>query len=485
MFNEGELPSYEGDTPEKGSDQQYHYAFSDWEPSLTAIAEDTDYSAKFTGELNQYTVTFKNYDGAVLGFDTVDYGTSASYKGDTPERPRTPEHTYTFKGWDVPLDVITENVNAIAQYDEFVNQYTVTFKNWDGTVLGSDTVDYGTAASYKGETPEKPKTQQYTFAFKGWDIPLDSITEDVVATAQFSNTTNKYTVTFKNYDGSVLGSDTVDYGTSATYKWALPTKPDSEGDCGHRFIGWNHDISNVQANLVVTAQFEAFLKNATYSLNSDSNGYVLSLYSGNSAFVRVPGTYYGLPVLSIGGGAFQNNKDLISIEIEDPIESLGNSSFSGCSNLKRIRFSPSSHLKTVEGETFKGTDALFRKHHYASSDYTGYITHLNVVFPKNVHFVNNSVFFTNVNCSNPNLGIIFYGQPGDFQNVEEQGIWGEYSTSIRYYDPSYYSEKWVKPKMQYVNVFTIDDITEYGDDIILVRDGSYNLVHDTAECCGS
>lgn len=58
----------------------------------------------------------------------------------------------------------------------------------------------------------------------------------------------KYTVVFKDYDGTVLKTCTVEKGGSATAP-AAPTRS------GYTFDGWDKDFSNVTSNLIVTAKY--------------------------------------------------------------------------------------------------------------------------------------------------------------------------------------------------------------------------------------
>lgn len=398
MVNENTMPSYEGETPIKESTQQYNYTFADWEPTLAAINEDTDYTATFNSNLNKYTVTFKNWDGEVLGTDTVDYGTEASYTGDTPTKPKDQQYTYTFSGWDISLAEITENVDAVAQFNGTLNKYTVTFKNYNGTILGTDTVDYGSTATYTGETPTKPKTQQYTYAFSGWNISLENVTSDRDAIAQFSNTTNKYTVTFKNYDGSILETDTVDYGTAASYSGSTPTKPDTDGDCAYRFTGWSNTFANVQNDFEVTAQYELYLKHATFTLNTNNDGYVLTNYSGNSEYVHIPDTYYGLPIVEIGADAFYNNDTLRVIDICDSITTFNGGSFAYCYSLEKMNISEQSNLTLIKQGALRICNPFFTPHDYSFTDVFEHdrnfrIYQINTIFPNSVSFETDSIIF--------------------------------------------------------------------------------------------
>ena len=120
------------------------------------------------------------------------------------------------------------------------NTYTVTFKDWNGTVLKTQQVQYGGAAT----APANPTRTGYTFT--GWDKAFTNVTANLVVTAQYS--INTYTVTFKDWNGTVLKTQQVQYGGAATAP-ANPTRT------GYTFTGWDKAFTNVTANLVVTAQY--------------------------------------------------------------------------------------------------------------------------------------------------------------------------------------------------------------------------------------
>jgi hypothetical protein len=60
-----------------------------------------------------------------------------------------------------------------------VTNYTVTFKDWDGTVLKTETVASGKSAT----APAAPSREGYTFI--GWDKSFDSVTSDLIVTALY------------------------------------------------------------------------------------------------------------------------------------------------------------------------------------------------------------------------------------------------------------------------------------------------------------
>lgn len=57
-----------------------------------------------------------------------------------------------------------------------------------------------------------------------------------------------YNVIFQNLDGTIIKSEKVEHGTSAS----APQNPEREG---YIFAGWNEDFSNVTKDLVVTAEY--------------------------------------------------------------------------------------------------------------------------------------------------------------------------------------------------------------------------------------
>ena len=140
--------------PSKDSTAQYHYTFAGWSPEVTAVTSEASYRATFSAELRSYPVVFKDWDGTQIGeTQNVAYGSAAV-------APANPSRTgYTFAGWDKDFSSITGATTVTATYT--LNQFTVKFVNDDGSVLQTETLDYGAMPAYKGVTPVKASTAQF------------------------------------------------------------------------------------------------------------------------------------------------------------------------------------------------------------------------------------------------------------------------------------------------------------------------------------
>ena len=80
-------------------------------------------------------------------------------------------------------------------YTFTIPTYTVTFKNYDGTILEQKQVEKGTTPSYTGATPASYIVDwQYANVFSGWDKAISAITADTTYTAVFTPALRKYYV---------------------------------------------------------------------------------------------------------------------------------------------------------------------------------------------------------------------------------------------------------------------------------------------------
>lgn len=153
-----------------------------------------------------------------------------------------------------PESVYLVDCESVAPTDT----YTVTWKNYDGTVLETDTnVVSGKMPSYDSAEPTKPADAQYTYTFAGWTPTVSAVTGDVTYTATYTSSLREYTITWKMDDGTVIDTTAVAYGETPTH--AAPAKSLS-GTAQYRyyyeFTGWDRDLTPVDRDAEYTARFE-------------------------------------------------------------------------------------------------------------------------------------------------------------------------------------------------------------------------------------
>ena len=116
---EGDVPTYDGETPTKPDDEEYTYTFEGWTPEVVAATGDVIYTAAFTAvpKINTYTVIWQNYDETVLETDeNVEEGTVPSYDGETPTKPDDEQYTYTFDKWSPEISAVSGDVTYTATF---------------------------------------------------------------------------------------------------------------------------------------------------------------------------------------------------------------------------------------------------------------------------------------------------------------------------------------------------------------------------------
>ena len=253
--NEGDLPVYAGETPAKAADAQYTYTFSGWDRALAPVTDDTSYTAVFTGTLNTYTVTFVNFDGAVLQSGAVAYGETPVYTGAAPAKPGDAQYTYTFSGWDSEPAAVTGDAVYTAQFDETVNTYTITWLDMSGGVLGTTEVPYGETPSF--EAPEMAPDEQFTYTFEAWVPEVEPVTGDAEYIAIYSMSPRKYTVTWLNDDGTLIDTTEVAYGETPAH---ADMAKEADEDYLYTFRGWTPAITAVTGDATYTADYNRILR---------------------------------------------------------------------------------------------------------------------------------------------------------------------------------------------------------------------------------
>ena len=139
-----------------------------------------------------------------------------------------------------------------------VKTYTVTWLDGDENELKTDTLTEGATPAYTGATPTKSATAQYLYTFSNtWSPEITAVNGNAVYTAQFSQTLQKYTVTWENDDHTILETDEyVPYGETPRYDGKTPEKAPTN-EFTYTFDGWNREIAAVTGKTTYTAVYKA------------------------------------------------------------------------------------------------------------------------------------------------------------------------------------------------------------------------------------
>ena len=324
---------------------------SELNAQVTAIQN--DYNSKINDltarvatleEVQTHTVIFDTKGGSDIASRTVIHGEKVAKPTDPTKAGFTFEGwTYMGEPWVFQGYVVTEDMTIVANW-EYID-YTVTFKNDDGTILETQTpVHYGDSVSYHGNIPVKPNpVDHYIYTFNGWDVDLTNITGDTVAIAQYTAEYAPYTANFYDDEDNLLYSVFVKEGETATYVGDTPTKADNdELKLQYQFSGWD-EVSRDNTTITYKAIFEKCSKGLVFE-----NGSVYQ-YVGTSSVIEIPSIWDDKTIVSIGSNAFENTS-ITSVNVPKTVELIYQFAFRKCSLLETV------HLK--DGLRYVGAGAF-------------------------------------------------------------------------------------------------------------------------------
>lgn len=228
------------------------YTFTGWSGSYQNVQASATLTAQYA--INTYTVRFLDWNGSVLKTETVDHGSNA-----TPPADPTREG-YRFTGWQGTYTGITADTDILATYiDASAATHFVTFYDWDNTQLSRQEIVEGENATPPADPDNRPG-----WHFTGWQGNYTAVAQDETVTAVYA--INTYVVTFQDWDGAELKTETVEHGSDATPP-ANPTRT------GWHFTGWGGSYQNVQAAATIMAQYEIDTFTVTFQY---TNGVVIA-----------------------------------------------------------------------------------------------------------------------------------------------------------------------------------------------------------------
>lgn len=230
----GATPKYLSTNPTRPADVDYTYNFTGWSPAFAPIAGDQTYTATYSKTQIKYTIIFKFVDDVN---DGAEIERQQLARDEMPTIPTlTPRDGWYLK-WTPAVAAVTGNATYVADWmEELPDNYTVTWKNYDGTTLKTTTpardASAATVLSGAPASPEKPATAEYRYEFTGWQPAVTSATADASYVAQYREVAQTYSIRFYQEDGTtqidttqslVLGADPVvpNYSKSNTAQYTF------------------------------------------------------------------------------------------------------------------------------------------------------------------------------------------------------------------------------------------------------------------------
>ena len=305
----GTKPEWLGATPTKSSSSDdYVWRWDGWtmgsdatvlaNSDLPYVTENTTFTAHFYEKYYEYNITFKNDDGTVLESKNWIAGTTPSYEG-TPTKNPTVDSTYEFNGtWTPDIATVSGSATYVANYTSHPRAYTITFLNYDMSLLGTAEVVYnGTlsnatylaAVAPMTEDPYKPDNSAFSFEFAGWRLQGASsngfaqVKGDQTYVAQFAETTKKYRIEFVDEDGeTVLHYLQLEYGQTPSYTWDNPANKQNV-EWNYTFKEWNpSEFAVVEGAQTYTAVY-----------NKTKRKYDIAWKDGNGNTLKTDQVAYG------------------------------------------------------------------------------------------------------------------------------------------------------------------------------------------------
>jgi hypothetical protein len=269
--------------------------------------------------------------------------------------------------------------------------YTITWEQDDGEVLLIEKdVKEGTLPVWEGATPTRPTTQQYSYTFAGWSPEIVPAVADATYMATYTTTTQKYTITFANADGTALQQDQWEYGATPAYNGTTPTQASDEAYF-YDFKGWDYEIARVCEDTTYTATYARHSLGLQFALTTNKKGYKVTKYSGSASSIEVGEVHNGLPVTEIGPSALANTKftaillpsslttisldafynaALTSVTIPSSLTYLADESFRHCLALTSISV-PTQNSLTYFGRSVFNECTAFVYHTEGGANYVG------------------------------------------------------------------------------------------------------------------
>ena len=144
------------------------------------------FTVEETSREDYYTVIFRDWNEELGQYINVDTQTVKAGEDAVAPEPAG-KAGEIFQYWDPDYREVSEDRTCVAFYskeDPDANKLTVTFQDWDGTVIKEIKVSSGGSIA-DADLPNTSNLVRDGYIFIGWDRPLTNITESFTTMAQY------------------------------------------------------------------------------------------------------------------------------------------------------------------------------------------------------------------------------------------------------------------------------------------------------------
>ena len=136
-----------------------------------------------------YDVVFKNWDGSIISSNKYTQGDNVVVPSNVT-KPSDNTYYYEFIGWNTEVEnVCNSSKEYIAQFEAKYIDYTVVFKDNDGSIITSKNYHYGDLIEYP--TVNNKEVNGIIYKFKNWSISKQYVDGNLEIIANYTTTENE------------------------------------------------------------------------------------------------------------------------------------------------------------------------------------------------------------------------------------------------------------------------------------------------------
>ena len=147
---------------------------------------------------------------------------------------------------------LTDNDILLPAFPELAGKEITLFiykideaSDWTNEFVGQTVIAADGSYSFNFKLREEPSTKTGDFTVA---VGVEGTT-NIVVVGTIKAPQNKYTVIFRNWDGSIIDTQIVEEGKAAAVPEVNPSRE------GYDFVGWSSSVANVQSDLDIEARF--------------------------------------------------------------------------------------------------------------------------------------------------------------------------------------------------------------------------------------